>query len=228
MLAGLGCQHAEPRWLIDRFPGDYPEVVYYFPTKEPLVALTIDDGPDGSITGEMLDVLQAHGAKATFFVLTDNIPGNEAVVRRMVVEGHELGNHLTEDEVSARLPPEEFQSKLDAATRALTEYAEVRWFRPGSAWYNEAMLAAIQAGGYRIALGSILPLDTVIPSPGLIANYVKWNVEPGSIITLHDVGGRGRRAVKTLQRLLPELEARGYSLVTLSELDRVVQRAEPD
>ena len=99
MLAGPGCQHAEPRWLIDRFPGDYPEVVYYFPTKEPLVALTIDDGPDGSITGEMLDVLQAHGAKATFFVLTDNIPGNEVVVRRMVVEGHELGNHLTEDEV---------------------------------------------------------------------------------------------------------------------------------
>ena len=227
MLAASGCQHAEPRWLIDRFPGEYPEVVYYFPTTEPLVAMTIDDGPDGAITGDLLDVLQAHDAKATFFVLTDNIPGNEALLERMVAEAHELGNHLTEDEVSARLPPEEFRSKLDRATLALSEYAEVRWFRPGSAWYNDEMLAALQERGYRIALGSILPLDTLIPSPGFIANYVEWNVEPGSIITLHDVGGRGRRAVKTLERLLPELEDRGYALVTLSELDQVVRSSEP-
>ena len=68
----LACTSFEPRWLLQALPGEYPDVVYYVPTEQPVVALTIDDGPDATATADILDLLAAHDARATFFVLTDS------------------------------------------------------------------------------------------------------------------------------------------------------------
>jgi len=195
-----------------------PDVLYSVETEEPVVALTIDDGPDPVTTPKILDVLKQHGARATFFLITDRIPGNEQIVVRTVEEGHELANHLTADEPAILLPPSEFEQQLLEAHDALSRFSEVRWFRPGSGWYNEVMLSILRQHGYRCALGSVYPFDPQIPSPRFATRYVLSSVRPGSIIVLHDYGDRGERTASALATILPELSGRGFRVVTLSEL----------
>ena len=210
-----------PRWLVPRIAAGSPRCLYFVATRERAVALTLDDGPDPSSTADILDVLRANGARATFFLISDRIRGNEALVTAIVAGGHELGNHLTRDEPSIRLAPEAFESAAREAGAALSHFAPVRWLRPGSGWYDAPMLATIERLGYRCALGSVYPYDAHIGSPRLAATYILSNVRPGAVIVLHEGGARGPRTVETLRRVLPALSARGYRVVTLSELDRL-------
>ena len=216
-----GCMRAEPRWLLRMLPGEYPEVVYYVPTDVPAVALTIDDGPDPETTPALLDVLAEHDVRATFFVVTDNIPGNEALIKRVLSEGHELGHHMSVDEVSVRLSPEEFARKFDDADRVLDEFGGSQWFRAGSGRYNKRIRQHAVDAGYRIAMASSPPVDTLVRDPDWVSGYFRRMVEPGSIIVLHDVGDRGRRAAEALADLVPKLKTNGYAVMTLTALDRL-------
>jgi peptidoglycan/xylan/chitin deacetylase (PgdA/CDA1 family) len=227
LIAGLlltgGCMHqAEPRWLVRALPGAYPEVVYFVPTRENAIALTIDDGLDPETTPLILDVLSAHGAHATFFLVSHSLPGNDALIRRILSEGHEIGDHMTEDEVTVRLDDQALTAKFNEAADALEAVAPIRWFRPGSARYDDRVLALTRARGYRIALASVAPLDTVISSPRTMAGFIDWMVEPGSVVVLHDVQERGHRTVATLERVLPTLAEQETRVLTLSELDALV------
>lgn len=209
----------KPEWLIAHLRKQSPEILYSVDTDEKVVALTIDDGPDPCGSPRILDVLDEYDAHATFFLISEHIPGNEAFVERMVAEGHELGNHLTADEPSIALSNEEFERELLEADLALTEYVDdVRWMRPGSGWYNDEMLATIKKHDYQCALGNVYPYDPQIGIYWFSAYYVLGNVKPGSVIVLHDYNQRGGRTTKALEIILPKLAERGYKVVTLSEL----------
>jgi peptidoglycan/xylan/chitin deacetylase (PgdA/CDA1 family) len=221
LVVGVVGLWLNPEWVIAHLRDTSPEVLYAVDVQAAYVALTIDDGPDESTTTQILDLLEKHRAKATFFLISSHIPGNEAVVARMVAEGHELGNHLTTDEASVRLPIEAFEKDLLQADQMISRFGEVRWFRPGSGWYNEAMLTVAEKHGYRCALGSVYPFDPQTGSAWFSQTYVLWKAKPGDIIVLHDHGVRGRRTVKVLEALLPTLKRRGFELVTLSALSRL-------
>ena len=133
LIIGCGLMF-KPSWLINRLSAHTPEVLYSVQTQESILALTIDDGPDPSTTPRILDLLLDYDARATFFLLSDRIPGNEALVQRIVDEGHEIGNHLTDDQPSIRLSADEFEGRLLHAQEPLSQFGEVRWFRPGSGW----------------------------------------------------------------------------------------------
>jgi len=208
-----------PEWLISRLRQRSPEVLYSVDTQERIVALTIDDGPDSTTTSELLDILEKHNAHATFFLITDRVPGNEALVQRMIAEGHEIGNHMTEDEASINYPIEIFKDELIAADEVLAQFGDIHWFRPGSGWYNDAMLDVLDEYGYRCALGSVYPYDPQVGSAWFSTHYVLWKTKPGDVIVLHDHQARGYRTAKALESILPELIRRGYQVVTLSELN---------
>ncbi len=210
-------------WIIAQLTQRYPGALYSVDTEQPIVALTIDDAPDPTTTPRILDILREHGARATFFLITSRVRGNEAVVRRMVAEGHELGNHLTTDQPSIRLGLFEFERRLREAHDTLARFAKVHWFRPGSGWYTRAMLSILADYGYRCALGSVYPYDAWLPSTWFSTRYVLGRVEAGSIIVLHDGGGRGRRTAAALSVILPELRRRGLRVVTLSQLAELEQ-----
>ena len=212
-----------PDWLFSLLAWQSPQVLYFVDTPQPVVALTIDDGPDATTTLQILDVLKQYDSHATFFLITNRIPGNEDLVRRAIAEGHEIGNHLIEDFPSIDLPPVEFERQLLQADEALSQFAEPRWFRPGSGWYNQTMLSIANKHDYKSALGSVYPLDPQIPSSWFAAQYILWNVEPGSVIILHDSGRKGQRTIETLKVILPELKRRGYKVVTLSELENLAE-----
>jgi len=195
--------------------------LYAVRTAERAVALTIDDGPDSATTPAILEVLQAHDARATFFLISSRVAGNEMVVERLVAQGHELGNHLTHDEPSIRLTPPAFDAAVRDAGAVIGRFGPVRWLRPGSGWYTRRMLEASARLGYQCALGTIYPLDAHVASPAFATRVIRMAARPGAVIVLHDGGARGRRTAITLARVLPALHARGYRVVTLSELARL-------
>lgn len=207
----------QPRWLLDYLSAEAGPL-YYVDTRLPLIALTLDDGPDPETTDEILSVLAEHGARATFFLISDRVEGNESLVSRIVEAGHELGNHMTSDEPSVHLSPAEFEFALLEADSSLSRFATLRWTRPGSGWYDATMVSIARAHGYRVALASIYPYDGTIAWPAFSTWHMLVNARPGAVIALHDGGDRGRRTVAVLREALPALQARGYRAVTLSEL----------
>ena len=216
--SSLGCS-AIVQWKVSHLVRDNPLVVYEVQTQAKVIALTIDDGPDAATTPEILRVLEQNGAHATFFIITSRVPGNEELLRRVVAEGHELGNHLVRDEPSLKLAPAEFQRQLLESHGALSRFARVRWFRPGSGKYDDRMLATLEAHGYRCALGSVYPFDPQIRWSWFSRRFILSNVQPGSVVILHDWTSKGRRTVKTLSKVLPALQKRGFRVVTLTELE---------
>jgi peptidoglycan/xylan/chitin deacetylase (PgdA/CDA1 family) len=208
----------EPEWFIKTLKKHSPEVLYEIDTQEPIVALTIDDGPDPDTTPDILNRLKRYGAHATFFLIVNRISDNEELIQRMVEENHELANHLLTDQPSITLNISDFEKQLLEAHEVLSEFSEIRWFRPGSGWYNKNMLSILQRHDYECALGSVYPFDPQLGSSWFITRYVLWKVRPGSIIVLHDFGTRGERTAVALDMILPELFRRGYRVVTLSEL----------
>lgn len=204
--------------ILSRISHTYPGCVYMRDSEKPLVALTIDDGPDSITTPKILEVLSRHQARATFFLISSRVPGNEPIVSEIVKQGHEIGNHLTRDEPSIKLSMRKFEKALIEADSVLSKFDAVHWFRPGGGRYDQKMIATLRRHNYRCALGSVFPYDTLIPRVWFAIKYILYNIRPGSIIVLHDVGPRGERTVKTLSKILPELIDRGFRVVTLSEL----------
>ena len=223
----LSCR-ATVQWQVRRLAKGNPRVLYFVETSAKAVALTIDDGPDPITTPAILDVLARNGAHATFFIIASRVPGSEGLLRRMLDEDHELGNHLMRDEPSIKLSPEEFEQQLLDSHDVLSEFAPMQWFRPGSGKYNARMLATLEKHGYRCALGSVYPFDPQIRWSWFSRRFILSNVQAGSVVILHDWGSKGKRTHKTLSKLLPALRARGFRVVTLTELEGLRKATQPD
>lgn len=223
-LAALGAAlWTAPRWFVPRLASRSARCLYCVRTVERAVALTFDDGPHPASTPAILRLLQAHDAHATFFEIADRIPGRESLLAALVDQGHELGNHLARDEPAILLMPEAFAIAVRQTGEVLRRFGPVRWLRPGSGWYNPAMLDIIEREGYRCALGSVYPYDAHVPSVRFAAAYILANARPGAVIVLHEGGSRGRRTVEVLRLVLPVLSARGFRVLTLSELDALTR-----
>jgi peptidoglycan-N-acetylglucosamine deacetylase len=196
-----------------------------FPTlcKPPkIVALTIDDGPS-TATADILAVLARYAVKATFFNISGHLPGHEAAMQQTVAAGHEIGNHLTADEASYRLSPSAFEADLLRAEKALLPYLNnsqtaLRWLRPGMGLYSKKMVNTAEQHGYRLVLGSVFPYDTNVSSSRFASAFILIHTQPGDIIVLHDGPARGQRTAIILAKVLPLLQARGYTVTTLTKL----------
>jgi peptidoglycan/xylan/chitin deacetylase (PgdA/CDA1 family) len=193
------------------------EVLYYVGTREPVVALTIDDGPSVA-TPEILEVLADHDARATFFVIGEHVLDHPDLARRIVMDGHELGHHMMADEPSIDLPEDAFAADFEEMDGILDGLGGSAVFRPGSGWYDDRMVDFAARHGYRTVLGSVYPFDAQIPASALSTWYMRQLIRPGSILILHDGPERGERTAEVLRTLLPELRARGIRVVPVSEL----------
>lgn len=196
-------------------PGD---AVFTVDTAEPVAALTFDDGPHPDTTPGLLDVLRAHGARATFFVTGEHALAYPDLVARIVAEGHELGNHLMRDEPSVRLPAAEFRRQLGAVTTLLARYGPVRWFRPGSGWYTPRMLRDAARLGLRCVLGTVAVSNDGGPDDGLLAGRVLRRIHAGSVAVLHEGTPRRRGVAATTSEVLAGLDRRGMRAVTVTGL----------
>lgn len=197
-----------------------PKSIFYFDCEARSVALTIDDGPDEVSTTKILDVLDKYDAKATFFLIGERIKSQPDIMQDILEDGHELGNHTWSESISILSDKSELKSGIEDTHFMLSPNQEIKWFRPGTGLYNDSVLEAVEPLNYKIVLGDVFPLDTIIPWSSFHSWYVTNMVRPGSIIVMHDAGTRGPRTAKSLELILPTLKQQGYSVVTLSKLEQ--------
>ena len=191
------------------------------------VAITFDDGPDPEWTPQILDILKAANVKAAFFLVGANAEKYPGLVRRIVEEGHEIGNHTYYHPNLALCWPEHIRLELNA-TQLLLETITGRsttLFRPPYAAdtspskVSELMpLNLAQELGYLVVLENIDPQDWARPGADIILQRVKQQRHDGSIILLHDAGGDREQTVEALPRILDYLKARGDTVVSLGTL----------
>jgi len=191
------------------------------------VALTFDDGPDPNWTPQVLDILKAANVKAAFFLVGANAEKYPGLVRRIVAEGHEIGNHTYYHPNLALCWPEHIRLELNA-TQLLLETITGRsttLFRPPYAADTSPSktselvpLQIAQDLGYLVVLENIDPQDWAQPGADIILQRTKQQRHDGSIILLHDAGGDREETVEALPKILDYLHTRGDSIVSLSTL----------
>src|SRR6266849_3878744 len=209
-----------------KFP-EFPTLYHQGAGGEHQVAITFDDGPSPEWTPKILSILNAANVKATFFLVGANAERYPALVRRIVEEGHEIGNHTYYHPNLALCWPEHIRLELNA-TQLLLETITGRsttLFRPPYAAdtspskVSELMpLNLAQEMGYLVVLENIDPQDWARPGADVILQRVKQQRHDGSIILLHDAGGDREQTVEALPRILDYLKARGDTVVSLGTL----------
>ena len=183
---------------------------------KPMVALTFDDGPSVH-TKRLLDIYKKHGGKGTFFVLGYLVKGNEDVLKRAVSEGHELGNHSWDHSQLTNLSDEQLTDQI-MQTRAVITAAtgiDTKIMRPPYGACNEEVLKIGKNLDVSFVNWSVDTLDWKTRNADAIYNEIMNNVSDGSIILCHDLHGT---TVDAMERVIPDLIAKEYQLVTVTEL----------
>lgn len=189
-------------------------------TKERLVALTFDDGPDPRFTPEILNILHRYGAHATFFVVGSNVRRWPELLRAETAAGHEIGNHTYSHPELYKLPRAKVDREIEATDEVVAEIvgAVPRFFRPPYERLSLAIIQSAWAHGKQVVLAGLALEHHEARTPQNMVARVAARIRPGSVILAHD-GRLDRSAtVAALPLLLSELEARGYRFVTLGEL----------
>lgn len=217
-LFGLFVFWIEPLWLLPPLEYLTPNIVYRVRTRVPLVALSFDDGPHPSFTPQVLDILQCHGAKATFFLIGDRALRHPDVVAAIRAAGHEIGNHYSRNVPTLGHSNAEFVRNLEQTEAALCVTAKPVLFRPpgGMAWPRQIQLA--QARGYTCVLGCAYPHDPLHPPAWYIRWLVEKNLVPGAIVILHDGISDPSRSILALPHILEAGRRKGLRFVSISEL----------
>ena len=191
------------------------------------VALTFDDGPDPEWTPKILDILKAAKVKAAFFLVGVNAERYPNLVRRIVDEGHEIGNHTYYHPNLALCWPEHVRLELNATQlliQTLTGRGTTLFRPPYAADTQPARLADLvplqiaQDQNYLVVLENIDPQDWAKPGADVILQRIKQQRHDGNIILLHDAGGDRSQTVEALPRIIEYLQARNDTIVPLSKL----------
>lgn len=189
------------------------------------LALTFDDGPDPVCTRAVLDLLDARGHRATFFVIGERAAANAELCAEIARRGHGLGNHSL---AHARSTPfhsaPRLASELRRAGETLARAAgrAPRWFRPPVGLISPPVAAAARAVGLELVGWTATARDGVAGATVEAAlGRLERALKPGAILVLHDAAERGGHApiaAAVLGPLLDRMEARGLKSVTLDEL----------
>ena len=178
-------------------------------TNEKKVLLTFDDGPHTN-TVKVLEVFKKHDAKALFFVIGKNIQGNEAILKQIVADGHQIGNHSFShhnfiDLWSTKKVTEDFV----ACQKLIEQYQpNTKLFRPPYGVTNPNIAKALKQLNLQSIGWNVRSYDTSIKDVEKIKQRVLSQLKPGAIILLHD---RLDFMPDLLETLIPAIKGKGYS-----------------
>ncbi len=191
----------------------------------PYVAVTFDDGPSAALTPQVLDIFNRHGARATFFVQGQNANRHRSLLARAAAEGHEIGSH-TWSHINMRA------SSRDKIIRELDRTADViaeatgsrpRVMRPPYGSVNRELVNFVyNRYGTPAILWDVDTNDWRKPGVQTVVNRAVGKAKPGSIILLHDIHPS---TIAAVEDIVTGLQARGFRLVTVSELIAMGRRA---
>lgn len=183
---------------------------------KPMVALTFDDGPT-QYTSQILDILEANGGKATFFVMGCLVSGYPGTLQRAYNMGCQIGSHTWDHPTLTKCSADKILQELnstDAAVQAIIGCPTSIMRPPGGA-QNGTVASIIAQTGKPLILWSVDTRDWENKNSQMIINNVLNNVKDGSIVLMHD---RLECTAVACQTIIPTLTAQGYQLVTVEEL----------
>lgn len=197
-------------------------VVTDLDTDTKVVALSFDDGPDPINTPMILEALERHQAKATFFVLGIKAERNPLLVKKIFTDGHEIGNHTYSHpdfhNQTDKFILEEIKKCNDIIYKLTGQVPPL--FRPPGGFLSHSMVELVKNEGLTIAYWTYQQdsKDWKGKSATQIATHIENNIKPGQIIILHDGAPNGIETAKALDILIPKLQEEGYDFITITEL----------
>jgi peptidoglycan/xylan/chitin deacetylase (PgdA/CDA1 family) len=187
-----------PNWICSLFP----QLVCRISTSQPTIYLTFDDGPHPIITPKILDILEQFNAKASFFFTGKNILQEPNLVKRIIKEGHAVGNHTYSHMDGWKTPPSSYLKEINQTQAILKQTGITQTiFRPPYGRIPPWMIKKI-ANHYRIFMWTYMAgdFDQTI-NPYKVKNKLLEKVKSGDIIVFHDTS----KAYKNMRIILPEL-----------------------
>ena len=186
------------------------------PTRAKLVAMTFDDGPHPTYTPALLDILKARRIRATFYVIGRNVARYPDIVKRMVDEGHEIGNHSWQHPFLSQLGSAAVLRELDRTSEAVFRAVQRMpvTMRPPYGALTKSQRAMIhKEREMPTILWSVDPEDWRRPGSSVVADRIVGGARPGAIILSHDIH---KPTVQAMPAALDGLIERGYRFATVS------------
>jgi peptidoglycan/xylan/chitin deacetylase (PgdA/CDA1 family) len=201
------------------------KVVLGVKTREKAVALSFDDGPNEPYTSEIADILEKFGARATFFVVGQNVERFPETVRRLARSGHAIGNHSYSHSIIKPLTSPDFEEELQKTQEIILKIIGQKplLFRPPWFFRTPKMLKNAEKHGLTTITGIFGSyLEVFQPPHKFIVRDVLPKIKPGAILVFHDgYGNKGASraaTVKAVEAVVARLCKDGYKLVTMPEL----------
>jgi peptidoglycan/xylan/chitin deacetylase (PgdA/CDA1 family) len=185
---------------------------------QPYIAMTFDDGPSAENTPRLLEMLKQRNIKATFFLIGQNVAANPDLVRRILADGHEIGNHswthpqlskLSDDRVTMEI------TKTQDAIKDASGFTPSLLRPPYGAITPRQREWVEDRFGLNVILWSVDPFDWKRPGASVITQRILSQVRPGAIILSHDIH---KQTVDAMPATLDGLIAKGYKFATVSQL----------
>lgn len=207
----------------------YPDVIKTNGPRIKTIALTFDDVPDPRFTPQILDILRRYRVKATFFIVGNRAAKHPLLVKRIVREGHSIGNHSYNHPQFSKLGIQKFRSQIIRTENIINRIAgfRPRLIRPPYGDINEQQLKWAEVHGYKLVNWNVDSQDW----KGLSKEQVKRNILShagrGSIILQHGGGGVGsnlRGTIEALPEIIKALRLKGYTFVTVPEMLKVPEK----
>ncbi|MBY9082091.1 polysaccharide deacetylase family protein [Paenibacillus sp. HN-1] len=201
----------------------YPNAIKTSGPRVKQIALTFDDVPDPRFTPKILDILKKYNVKATFFLVGSRSAKHPALVRRIVREGHSIGNHSYSHPQFRKLNLQGFRKQIKRSEDTIAGIVGIRprLIRPPYGDITEQQLRWAAANGYTLVNWNVDSEDW----KGISAEQIKANVLPhagrGAIILQHGGGGKGsdlRGTIQALPDIINTLRQRGYTFVTVPQM----------
>lgn len=194
----------------------FSNYIWSIPTNEPIVYLTFDDGPTPEITEWVLYQLKEYNAKATFFCIGNNIKKYPEIFKKVIKEGHAIGNHTFNHvkgwKTSNKTYINEVESCEEVIRKSSLKHQPTKLFRPPYGKIKPSQSRILRKKGYKIIMWDVLSVDfdINITSQNCLNNVIE-NIENGSIIVFHDSVKAFQNLEYTLPKTLDFLKNKGFA-----------------
>ena len=193
-------------------------LTYQVETENKVIALTFDDGPTMNVD-QILPLLDEYNAKATFFLIGNDIEKHPEEAKKLIESGHQIGNHTYSHKRMVLKSPSFIKEEIEKTDELIRKYgykSEID-FRPP---YGKKLLGLpyyLNKHNRETIMWSLEP-DTYYTSADEKVDYVMENIKPGSIILLHPMYDQTGEEIQVIEDILRELTTEGYKFVTVDEL----------
>lgn len=202
-----------------RNPG-FSKVMFHGSRARRALALTFDDGPEPPYTERILDVLGEYGVKATFFVVGAQVLRHPELARRILDEGHLLGNHTHSHPNLLLRAPAAAREELALASASIERVTGIwpQWFRPPFGFRYPWNVSQAARLGQATVTWSLNPRDFENPDADVLARRVLRNARSGDIVLLHDGMRDQSCTVAALPTILRQLQLRDFEILRVDQM----------